>query len=98
MSSYASVAILLEKIPYGETTLAKFVSAGGWATEDLYPIVAALSVGQRALIRMGQLEAVLKYNSPSKPIEELNEVLDGLEAELTDENGEFQVIPKIGKP
>ena len=36
---------------------------------------------------MGQLETVLKYNSPSKPISELTEMVEGMEEIMKDENG-----------
>ena len=70
LTQYATIADLLTTIQYGEKTLAEFLK-GTWATKDLYPIVAAFTPGQKALVEMGQLETVLKYNSPSKPIAEL---------------------------
>ena len=48
LNNYASVALLLDEIPYGEGSLKEFL-CGTWETKDLYPIVAALSEGQMAL-------------------------------------------------
>ena len=78
LTEYATIAELLKGITFGETTLAKFIK-GDWKTKDLYPIVAAFTPGQKALVEMGQLETVLKYNTPSKPIEELTQALDEME-------------------
>ena len=64
----ATVADLLSTIQYGDKTLAEFLR-GEWETKDLYPIIAAFTEGQKALAEMGQLETVLKYNAPSKPVE-----------------------------
>ena len=86
LTEYATIADLLTTIQYGEKTLAEFIK-GTWSTKDLYPIVAAFTPGQKALVEMGQLETVLKYNSPSKPIAELTETLDEMEEELKDEDG-----------
>ena len=89
MSEYASLALLLAEIKLGESSLADIIRKGEYEIKDLYPIVAAFSEGQKALIEMGQLETVLKHNAPSKPIDELNSLLDELEAELKDENGDI---------
>ena len=86
ITEYAMIALLMEGIEYGDTTLANFIK-GTWATKDLYPIVAAFTPGQKALVEMGQLETVLKYNSPSKPIVELTEAIEQAEEEMKDENG-----------
>ena len=91
ITEYAVMADLLTTIAMGETTLAEFIR-GDWKIKDLYPIVAAFTPGQNALIEMGQLETVLKYNSPSKPVAELNETLNALEESLKDENGNLKVF------
>ena len=90
LAEYATIADLLTTITLGKTTLAEFLK-GTWETKDLYPIVAAFTPGQKALVAMGQLETVLKYNSPSKPIAELTETVENLEAEMKDENGNLPV-------
>ena len=89
LTEYAAIADLLTTITYGDTTLAEFIR-GEWEIKDLYPVVAAFTIGQNALIEMGQLETVLKYNSPSKPIAELNLAVDELEETLKDENGNLR--------
>ena len=73
-------------VTLGETTLAEFIR-GEWEIKDLYPIAAAFTTGQKSLIKMGQLETVLKYNSPSKPIAELTATLNAMEEGMKDENG-----------
>ena len=92
VNEYAAIALLLEDIVIGETTLADFIRDGNYKIEDLYPVVASFSKGQKLLIDIGQLETVLKYNSPSKPIAELNATLDELEKKLKDENGNINPI------
>ena len=88
LSEYASLAMLVNEFNIGDTTLADMIRANEYSMKDLYPLVAALTDGQMALIQIGRLETVLKYNSPTKPIAELNAILDELEAtELMDENG-----------
>ena len=91
MTEYASLAVLVEEIKLGETTLANMIRTGEYTAQDLYPIVAAFTTGQKALIQMGQLETVLKYNAPSKPIAELYAVLDEMEVELKGEDG--NIVP-----
>ena len=86
LTEYATIAELLTEIEYGKETLAEFIK-GSWGTEDLYPIVAALTPGQKALVGMGQLETVLKYNTPSKPIDELTQALTEMEEMMKEENG-----------
>ena len=81
----ATIADLLTTIQYGEKTLAEFIK-GTWATKDLYPIVAAFTPGQRALVRMGKIETVLKYATPSKPIAELEKTLEEMETVMKEEN------------
>ena len=89
MSEYAATAIMMEGIMLGDTSLAELVRRGSYRIQDLYPLVAALTEGQMALIAMGQLETVLTYNSPSKPISELNALLDEMEQEFFMEDGVF---------
>ena len=91
LTQNATIADLLTTIQYGDKTLADFLR-GEWGIRDLYPIIAAFTEGQMALVEMGQLETVLKYNSPSKPVEELNKTVDTLEATLKDENGNLKVF------
>ena len=91
LTEYAAIADLLTTIKLGETTLAEFIR-GEWETKDLYPIVAAFTAGQKALVDMGQLETVLKYNAPSKPIAELTEMVEKMEEGLKDENGYLKVF------
>ncbi|MBQ1212795.1 MAG: hypothetical protein IIX69_05175, partial [Clostridia bacterium] len=92
LAEYAALAVILEDIKLGETSLADMLRAGEWDTEDLYPIAAALSEGQRSLIAFGQFETVLKYSATAKPIEELNKALDEIENDLKGEDGKIKPI------
>ena len=86
LTEYATIAELVKGITFGEQNLAEFIK-GKWETKDLYPVVAAFTIGQKALVGMGQLETVLKYNTPSKPIAELTQALDEMEEMMEEENG-----------
>ena len=85
LTKYATIADLLTTIQYGDKTLAEFIVKDAWKTKDLYPIVAAFTPGQKALVGMGQLETVLKYNSPSKPIAKLTESVEEMEEAMKEE-------------
>ena len=87
MSDYMTIAVLLEEIKLGDTTFADILRGGKYEAKDLYPIVAALTKGQKALINIGQIETILKYNAPSKPISELNALLDEIENNFLGQNG-----------
>ena len=91
LTEYAALVDLMSLIKLGETPLTDFIK-GKWETQDLYPIVAALTPGQKALVRMGQLETVLKYNSPSKPIDELIKAVEEVEEGIKDEEGNLKVF------
>ena len=90
--NYASVALTLDAIPYGEGTLKDFVVKENLTVQDLCPIIAAFTEGQLALADIGALTTVLQYSSPSKPIEELNKAVEEIEKELTDENGNLKIF------
>ena len=90
LSEYATIADLLTTIQYGDKTLAEFIK-GDWKTKDLYPIVAAFTPGQKALVGMGQIETVLKYATPSKPLAELEKTLDEMEATMKQQHGKMPV-------
>ena len=96
MTEYASLALYLDEIRFidesNDFSLAELLREDEYTTRDFYPIAAALTDGQKALIKMGQLENVLKYNAPSKPIAELNEFLNVVEEDLKDENGNLKPI------
>ena len=89
---FGALATLMEKIPYGNTNFADFVRLNTWTTQDLYPFVASLTDGQKELVEMGQLEMILQYSNPSKPIEDLYEMLEITEEKLKNDQGEIQPI------
>ena len=92
IAGYASVALALEKIPYGEETLKDFIARNSWEIKDLYPVAAALSDGQMALTEMGVFTRVLQYNSPSASIEDLYATVEENEKAFTDEDGNIEVF------
>ena len=89
--SYASVALALEEIPYGEGTLKDFILKDDLSVQDLCPIIGAFTEGQLALADTGVLTTILQYHSP-KSTSELYELLDETEKELKDENGNLRIV------
>ena len=87
-----AIALLAEGIQLGEVTLAGLLRTGNWSLTDIYPLVAAFSAGQMALIRMGAFELTIKYATPSTSVEELNELVDKMEEDMKDENGNITPI------
>ena len=67
--NYASVALTLEEIPYGEGTLKDFILKDDLSTKDICPIIGAFTEGQLALADIGVLTTVLQYNSPKSTSE-----------------------------
>ena len=92
ISEYGVIAEALAKIPYGNVSLKDFIVLGSWTLADLYPIIAALSDGQKALSSMGLFTTVLQYSSPSKPLAELVALVDEMEKEMLDEEGNIKLI------
>ncbi len=92
LSECAIVVLMLEQIPYGEGTLKDFIAKGDWTSQDLYPLVAALSEGQKAICNLGLFTTVLQYSAPSKPIDELYKIVEEGEEKLKDENGNIKVF------
>ena len=92
LSEVATIAILAESIKLGDVSLADMLRTGNWSLNDIYPLVAAFSEGQKALINMGAFELTLKYATPSDSIEALNEMLDEQEKKLMDEYGNIKQI------
>ena len=90
--NYASVALTLDAIPYGEGTLKDLVAKDDLTVQDLCPIIAAFTEGQLALSDIGVLTTVLQYSAPSKSIEELNKAVEENEKELKDENGNLKIF------
>ena len=88
ISEYATIVKILKDItldPIAEVTLADVIHTGTYTYKDLYPIAAALTKGQMALVKMGLLETILQYGAPSASPEELNQVLDEYIAEVNQE-------------
>ena len=88
ISEYATIVKILKDItldPIAEVTLADVIHAGNYTHKDFYPIAAALTKGQMTLVKMGQLETILKYGAPSASPEELREVLNEYVAEVNKE-------------
>ena len=83
---------LLKEVKLGNKTLADIVRSGIYSLKDLYPLAAAFSVGQKALLNIGMLETVLKFNSPSQSIDELTTLVENAEEKMKDENGNIPLI------
>ena len=91
LTKYGVIAGMLAQIPYGDETLREFVVKNRFTVMDFYPVTAALSEGQYALVEMGALATILQYSAPSASIDELDALLDELEEKLVDENG--KIVP-----
>ena len=89
--SYASVAMALEEIPYGEGTLKDFMIKDDLTVQDICPIIGAFTEGQLALSDVGVLTTVLQHNT-LKPTDDMYKLLAETEKELTDENGNLTII------
>ena len=92
LSEYASLAAVLEEVKLGETNFADIIRTGNYAIEDLYPLVACFTDAQMALIKLGQIETVIKHYVPTQSIEDMEVLLEAAEERLKDENGTFQPI------
>ena len=92
MVNYASVALCLDKITYGEGTLKDLILKNDLTVRDLCPIVAAFTEGQLALSDVGMLTTVLEFSSSSKPINELYTWVEKNEKDLRDENGNLKIF------
>ena len=92
LSEFAVIATLAENIKLGDVSLADMLREEDWSLTDIYPLVAAFSEGQKALIGMGAFELVLKYATPSDSLDALNEMLDEQEKKLMDEYGNIRHI------
>ena len=89
--SYASVAMALEEISYGEETLKDFIIKDNLTVQDICPIIGAFTEGQLALADIGVLTTVLQHNT-LKPTDDMYKLLAEIEKELTDENGDLTII------
>ena len=75
-----SLNVILNEIPYGESNYYEyFKDATKVDYSILYPFVAAMTPGQRAMATSGQLHSVLVYNAVEMSDEELNEQLQKVE-------------------
>ena len=93
LSEYASTVAVLHEINFIKDvegySLAAFLNEGKYTVKDFYPIAAALTEGQMAIIRMGQLETILKFGAPSASSEELTAFLLDYKAKI---NAEYDGI------
>ena len=92
LSEYASLVAVLEEVKLGETNLVDIIRTGNYAIEDLYPLVACFTDAQMALIKLGQIETVIKHYVPTQSIEDMEVLLEAAEERLKGENGTFQHI------
>ena len=88
ISEYAPIMTFLDGIKIdsnGFMTLAEFIVIGEYTYKDFYPIAAALTEGQMALVKMGQTDTVMKYGAPTASPEELRAFLDDYIAKANEE-------------
>ena len=69
-----AVAALSQSIKLGDETLYDILKEGDWTLTEMYPLVAAFSEGQMALAKMGLLEKMIIYATPSNSIDTTHEV------------------------
>ena len=75
-----SLNVILSEIPYGESNYYEYFKDTTKVDYSiLYPFVAAMTPGQRAMATSGQLHSVLVYNAVEMSDEELNEQLQEAE-------------------
>ena len=75
-----SLNVILSEIPYGESNYYEYFNDTTKVDYSiLYPFVAAMTPGQRAMATSGQLHSVLVYNVVEMSDEELNEQLQEVE-------------------
>ena len=75
-----SLNVILSEIPYGESNYYEYFKDTTKVDYSiLYPFVAAMTPGQRAMATSGQLHSVLVYNVVEMSDEELNEQLQEVE-------------------
>jgi hypothetical protein len=75
-----SLNVILSEIPYGESNYYEYFNDTTQVDYSiLYPFVAAMTPGQRAMATSGQLHSVLVYNAVEMSDEELNEQLQEAE-------------------
>jgi hypothetical protein len=92
MSEYSSLVAVLDEVQLGDSKFTDMIRTGDYTVEDLYPIVACFTEGQKALIKLGQIENVIKHYVPTQAVAEMKELLDSAENGMKDDSGVFQHI------
>jgi hypothetical protein len=92
VNEVGAVSLLVESIQLGDGTLADLLRNENRSLTDFYPLIAAFTKGQMALIKMGAFELVLKHATPSTSIDKMIELVDKLEKDMLDENGNMNPI------
>lgn len=87
-SQYIAFRSLVNSLPYGDTTYGEYLESVNQVVTDysiFYPIIAAFTPGQRALIPFGQIIPLVMYDAVEKNIDEL-------EAELAEVESKFDEL------
>lgn len=86
-AKYIAFKISLEALPYKNSTYGEYLAANPEITDYsvFYPIIEAMTPGQRALVPFGQSISLIIYDAITKTDEDL-------EAELQEVENEFQPI------
>lgn len=82
ITSSIAVKEILSKIPYGETNYAEYLDSVELSTIDpsvVYPIIEAMTEGQRKLLTLGQLTSVFLYDVVESDDEEIEAQLAEIE-------------------
>ena len=80
---------LIESYAYGDSTYGEYLNSVNYVLDDysvLYPIIAALTPGQRALVEFGQIMEIVIYDTIRKSDEDLEKELEEVEEEFGEIN------------
>jgi hypothetical protein len=87
LSSIQNLAVfrsLIESYAYGDSTYGEYLEANNYVTDYsvFYPIVEAMTPGQRVLLEFGQLSEIVIYDTVRKSDEDLEDELKKVEEEF----------------
>ena len=83
-AKYVAFAVVFESLPYKDSTYGKFLEENPTVTDYsvFYPVIEAMTPGQRALVPFGQSISLLIYDTITKTNEDLEAELQKVEAEF----------------
>ena len=85
VAKYIAFKVAFESLPYKDSTYGDYLAQNPTVTDYsvFYPIVEAMTPGQRALVPFGQSVALIIYDAISKSDEDLEQELAEIENEFT---------------